>query len=145
MYDTAADDIAVVRTLIDREATGDVSAILDLVAVDVVFDMPFAPGGAGRIEGAAALGEALTVGIGMYQEWTMALTSAETGGRGVVFAEYTAAARTTTGFDYHQHYIGRFILSGGRITGWREWFNPLSLQAAIASLRVGESPSAPTL
>jgi ketosteroid isomerase-like protein len=127
-------DIATVRTFIECEAARDVPGVLALVTQDVVFEMPFAPGGGVRIQGSDALGDALTTGLAMYKTWTMDVTRLETTGQGVVFAEYTATARTTTGRDYHQQYVGRFVLANGLITSWQEWFNPLTLQAVIASL-----------
>lgn len=57
------------------------------------------------------------------------LVFAELDGQGVV---------VKSGYQYRQKYIILFRVSDGRIGHWREYLNPIPLQAAIASTQTAQ-------
>jgi hypothetical protein len=119
----------------------------DVLAENIVFEMPFAlPGLPDRVEGKGTvvkfLEQFLGQDRGMFTGWDIFniriypgsdpdLFFTELDGRGVV---------AQSGYQYRQKYIILFRVSAGRISHWREYLNPLPLQAAIASMQTKQVP-----
>lgn len=64
--------------------------------------------------------------IRVYSAGEPDLFFVEMDGKGVV---------AKSGYSYEQSYISLLRVEGGRIALWREYFNPIRLQAALASLQ----------
>ena len=137
----------IVSRFLKAFAKQDVQAMADILAEDIVFEMPFAlPGLPDRVEGKRTVGEFLEQFLGkehgMFTGWDIHniriypcddpdLFFTELDGQGVV---------TQSGYQYRQKYITMFRVSDGRINHWREYLNPLPLQEAIASLQTKQVP-----
>jgi len=135
----------IVRGLLEAGAKQDVQGMADLLAENIVFEMPFAlPGLPDRVEGKATVVRFLEQFIGkehgVFTGWDFYniriypggdpdLFFTELDGRGVV---------AQSGYQYRQKYITLFRVSDGRISHWREYLNPIPLQKAIASMRNGQ-------
>ena len=135
----------IVSKFLEAEARQDVEGMADVLAEDIVFEMPFAlPGLPDRVEGKRTvvdfLERFLGKGRGMFTGWDLhniriypsgdpELFFTELDGQGVV---------AQSGYQYRQKYIILFRISEGRISHWREYLNPLPLQAAIASIQTGK-------
>jgi len=138
-----------VSRFLQAEAQQDVQGMAEVLAEDIVFEMPFAlPGLPDRVEGKATVIEFLERFLGkehgMFTGWDLRniriypggdpdLFFTEVDGQGVV---------VQSGHQYRQKYIILFRVSDGRISHWREYLNPIPLQAAIASMQTGQLQSA---
>lgn len=135
----------VVSRFLEAEAKQDIQGMADVLADDIVFEMPFAlPGLPDRVEGKGTVVEFLEQFLGkehgMFKGWDLRniriypggepnLFFTELDGRGVV---------AQSGYQYRQKYIILFRVSDGRVSHWREYLNPLPLQEAIASMQTGK-------
>ena len=133
----------------EEQAKQDVQGMADVLAENIVFEMPFAlPGLPDRVEGKGTVVEFLEQFLGkergMFTDWNIHniriypggdpdLSFAELDGQGVV---------AQSGYHYRQKYIILFRVSDGRISHWREYLNPIPLQEAIASIQTGQVQSA---
>lgn len=107
---------------------------LDLFADDAVFEFPFAPGGAVRKVGRDEMAAYLRTLEGGTVFDELALTGSYLGDGDdddaavVVVLEYDGRGHDqTSGALYVQRYISVVHLAGGRITAFREYFNPLAV------------------
>lgn len=131
----------IVSRFLEAEGKQDVQGMADVLADDIVFEMPFLalPGLPNRVEGKGTVVEFLEQFLGkergMFTGWDLHniriypssdpdLVFAELDGQGVV---------VKSGYQYRQKYIILFRISDGRISHWREYNNPIPLQAAMAS------------
>ena len=130
----------IVGSFLEVEAKQDVQGMADVLAEDIVFEMPFAPPGVpDRVEGKGTVVEFLEQFLGkehgMFTGWDLHniriypgaepdLVFAELDGQGVV---------VKSGYQYRQRYMILFRVSDGHISHWREYNNPIPLQEAIAS------------
>jgi ketosteroid isomerase-like protein len=137
----------IVSKFLAAEAKQDVQGMGDVLAENIVFEMPFAlPGLPDRVEGKGTVVEFLEQFLGkergLFTGWDLHnirihpgadpdLFFAELDGQGVV---------AQSGYQYRQKYIILFRVSNGRISHWREYLNPIPLREAIASVRTGVSP-----
>ena len=135
----------IVSKFLEAEAKQDVQGMADVLAENIVFEMPFAlPGLPDRVEGKGTVVEFLEQFLGrergIFTGWDLHniriypggdpdLLFAELDGRGVV---------AQSGYQYRQKYIILFRVSGGRISHWREYLNPILLREAIASAQTGQ-------
>ncbi|MEU1879640.1 nuclear transport factor 2 family protein [Streptosporangium sp. NPDC020072] len=125
----------VVTSLLEAEARRDVPAMAELLAEDMVFEMPFGEQ-VTVVEGRQAMTDLLSRFLGgFYAEFTLRdieVTAAATSGR--YFAEYRSTGRVASnGHAYHQRYAAVLEVSDGKVVLWREYFNPLPLRDALAS------------
>jgi ketosteroid isomerase-like protein len=134
-----------VSKFLEAEAKQDVRGMADVLAENIVFEMPFAlPGLPDRVEGKATVVEFLEQFLGkergFFTGWDLHdiriypggdpdLFFAELNGQGVV---------AQSGYQYRQKYIILFRVSDGRISHWREYLNPIPLREAIASVQTGQ-------
>lgn len=134
--DSEDDAINLVRRLLLAEGARDFRSLRAVLDPNVVFEMPFAPSGFTTIHGRSALLDLLRgfidADVGIYADWSIDVSALHVVGTGeLVFAEYSADAQTRTGARYQQSYVAKFAIRDGRIARWREWFNPLSLDATL--------------
>jgi uncharacterized protein len=111
---------------------------LDLFAEDVVFEFPYAPEGlAKRLDGRDRLAAHLVQLSPLLQFDRFDLGASYVCGDTVVF-EFTCEGRgVTTGVAYDQNYISVVTLRDGRITRYKDYWNPLVALAALGSTQVG--------
>jgi uncharacterized protein len=135
----------IVSKFLEAEAKQDVQGMADVLAENIVFEMPFAlPGLPDRVEGKGTVVEFLEQFLGkergFFTGWDLHdiriypggdpdLFFAELAGQGVV---------AQSGHQYRQKYIILFRVSDGRISHWREYLNPIPLREAIASVQTGQ-------
>ncbi|TYB47855.1 nuclear transport factor 2 family protein [Actinomadura chibensis] len=124
----------IVTDLLRAEARRDVTSMAALLADDVVFEMPFAEPPS-SVHGREALQKLLEEFLhGFYTEFTLhdiEVTPAHENGK--YFAEYNSTGKAAAkDHEYRQRYAAVFQVHDGKITTWREYFNPLPLRAALA-------------
>jgi uncharacterized protein len=115
----------------------------DMLAEDAVVEFPFAPpGGVTRLDGRAAIVAYLArLPDLLVLDRVTAPVVHRSRGEGVVVMEFEGIGRgARTGRPYHQRYISVFTVRGGRITGYRDYWNPL-----VVLRSVGDGPVADAL
>jgi len=134
----------IVSRFLKAFAKQDVQGMADVLAEDIVFEMPFAlPGLPDRVEGKGTvvgfLEQFLGKEHGMFIGWDIHNIRIYPGGDpDLVFTELDGQGVVAqSGYQYRQKYITMFRVSDGHISHWREYLNPLPLQAAIASTQTG--------
>lgn len=140
----------IVSRFLEAEAKQDVQGMADVLAEDIVFEMPFLnlPGLPNRVEGKGTVVEFLEQFLGkehgMFTGWDLHNIRIYPGGEpDLVFAELDGQGVVVkSGYQYRQKYIILFRVSDGRISHWREYNNPIPLQEAIASMQTGQVQSA---
>jgi uncharacterized protein len=116
-------------------ASGDVPAILDLCADDVVFEFPFAPPGRpAEVSGKEPLGRYLTAAPSRIQFDSLSnFETHQTLDPDVAIIEMTATGKIKgTGEPYDQSYVVVLTAREGRITRYRDYWNPLKALPAAA-------------
>ena len=138
----------VVSRFLEAEAKQDVQGMGDVLAENIVFEMPFAlPGLPDRVEGKGTVVEFLEQFLGkergVFTGWNLSNIRIYPGGDpDLFFAELDVQGVVVqSGYQYRQKYIILFRISDGRISHWREYLNPIPLQAAIASMQTGQVSS----
>jgi ketosteroid isomerase-like protein len=127
------DPIEIVRTAIERVGVLDIEGALELVADDFVLELPFrADGGPRRMEaGEAAAFMRLLPKLFTRMDFSdVAVHGALPDG--TVVAEYRSDGLTRSGRAYPNRYVAMFEVGDGRITRWREFFDPTVVSAAFA-------------
>ena len=120
--------------LLQAEARRDTTAIGALLDENVVFEMPFAEPPA-TIHGREALLEVLDQFLHtFYSEFTFhdieVTPAAEPG---LYFAEYRGIGQVAARpHEYRQQYVAVIKVQDGKVTLWREYFNPIALREALA-------------
>ena len=134
----------IVSQFLKALAKQDVQRMADVLAENIVFEMPFAlPGLPDRVEGKSTvvgfLEQFLGKDHGMFTGWDLHNIRIYPGGDADLFVtEYDGQGVVAqNGHQYRQKYITLFHISDGRISQWREYLNPLPLQEAIASMKTG--------
>lgn len=131
----------IVSKFLEAERKQDVQGMADVLADDIVFEMPFLtlPGLPNRVEGKETVVEFLERFLGkergMFTGWDLHNIRIYPGGDpDLVFAELDGQGVVVKSrYQYRQKYIILFRVSDGHISHWREYNNPIPLQAAIAS------------
>lgn len=114
-------------------ASADVAAMLDLCADDVVFEFPFAPPGRPReVRGKEPLGRYLAAIPSRIQfDGLSNFETHQTLDPDVAVIEMTATGTVKdTGEPYDQSYVVVLTARQGRITRYRDYWNPLKALAA---------------
>ena len=140
----------IVSRFLEAEGKQDVQGMADVLADDIVFEMPFLnlPGLPNRVEGKGTVVEFLEQFLGkehgMFTGWDLHNLRIYPGGDpDLVFAELDGQGVVVkSGYQYRQKYIILFRVSDGLISHWREYNNPIPLQEAIASTQTGQVQSA---
>ena len=116
-----------VMALGDRLAPG-ADEYLDMFHEDAIFEFPFGPGGAVRIEGKPAMAAYLAKIEGSTVFDRFDLDAAYPIRAGGMILEYHCAARAgATGAPFKQNYVCVASTSAGRIALYREYLNPLNI------------------
>lgn len=126
-------DVDIVRELIARVGRLDVEAALELVADDLVLELPFrGDGGPRRLEGDAArrFVRAMPKLFATLPFHDVVVHGALP--TGPVVAEYASDGTTHSGRPYRNTYIAFFWVRDRRIATWREYFNPMVVDAAFS-------------
>ncbi|ETX28649.1 nuclear transport factor 2 family protein [Roseivivax isoporae] len=114
----------------DRVKAG--SELTDLFTDDVVFEFPYAPEGLPRrLEGLPALADHLSRIGPMLELAHFTLHAVHPAGETVVL-EFSCQGRgVATGLPYDQDYISVVVLRDGRISRYRDYWNPLVVLSAL--------------
>ena len=136
----------IVSRFLEAEAKQDVQGMADVLADDIVFEMPFLalPGLPNRVEGKGTVVEFLEQFLGkehgMFTGWDLHnIRIYPAGDPDLVFAELDGQGVVVkSGYQYRQKYIILFRVSDGHISHWREYNNPIPLQEALASVQTGQ-------
>lgn len=135
-------DVGVVRRVIELVGGFEIEAALELVSDDLVLELPFrADGGPRLLEGDAATGFVRAMPK-LFER--LPFHDVVVHGRlpsGLVVAEYRSDGLTRTGRPYLNSYVGFFEVTDGRITSWREYFDPMVVAEAFPA---PEPPRQPT-
>jgi uncharacterized protein len=108
--------------------TGDIGALVDLCADDVVFEFPFAPPGRPtRVDGKPELGDYLKALSGRVRiEGVRNVEVHETVKPDVAIIEMTMTGSVkATGAPYEQSYVVVLTVRDGLIARYRDYWNPL--------------------
>ena len=139
----------IISKFFEAQAKQDVQGMADVLAENIVFEMPFAlPGLPDRIEGKGTVVKFLEQFLGkergLFTGWDLHNIRIHPGGDpNLFFAELDGQGVVAqSGYQYRQKYIILFRVSDGRISHWREYLNPIPLQEAIASMQAGQVQSA---
>ncbi|EKF61674.1 hypothetical protein QWE_00690 [Agrobacterium albertimagni AOL15] len=124
-----------------RQALGealapDADTLLEMCAEDVVFEFPYHPPGfTERLEGRAALETYLPTVSKLISIESMTLKHAFISGEGDTAAiEFSCKGHSPdTGARYDQDYISIIELKNGRISRYRDYWNPLVVLSALES------------
>jgi uncharacterized protein len=139
----------IISKFFEAQAKQDVQGMADVLAENIVFEMPFAlPGLPDRVEGKGTVVEFMEQFLGkergIFTGWDLHDIRIYPGGDpDLFFAELNVQSVVTqSGYQYRQKYIILFRVADGRISHWREYLNPIPLQEAIASIHPGQVQSA---
>ncbi|RNB78099.1 hypothetical protein EDM59_30170 [Brevibacillus nitrificans] len=136
--------VEIVSEFFHREANQDIREMGSLMSSEIVYEMPFGLQ-AGRIQGKEKLLQVLDQFIGkengMYSVWEISNirvypvdpVSEETSAFFFVEMESKGIVKQS-GFEYVQSYVSLVQVIDGQISLWREYFNPIPLQQALASI-----------
>jgi uncharacterized protein len=122
--------VDVFNQLAQRVAAGELAALVDLCADDVVFEFPFAPPGRpARVEGKQEVGDYLQAVSGRRRiEAVPSLEVHETVNQDVAIIEMTMTGTVTaTGAPYEQSYVVVLTVRDGLIARYRDYWNPLKV------------------
>jgi uncharacterized protein len=122
--------VDVFNELAQGVASGEVRALVDLCADDVVFEFPFAPPGRPtRVEGKPEVSDYLKAVSGRRRvEAVPNLEIHETVNPDVAIIEMTMTGTVTaTGAPYEQSYVAVLTVRDGLIARYRDYWNPLRI------------------
>ncbi len=123
---------AALRALLNAFEVMDFDTVGRLIADDAQFDFPY--GGQAPVKGRAAILDFLRVGMATFlksMDFTIAAIHPAADPE-LVFAEYSSTGVMTNDRPYANRYICLLRASGGKITLFREFYNPAAIAAAKA-------------
>ncbi len=131
------------HALDDDMLSSDAETLLDMMSDDIVFEFPFPiPNGTRRIEGKTALenylplvGKALSIEVLTLKRSMIAEDRA-----GAVLEFSCQGTSKTSGTRYDQDYVSVIDLCGGRISRYRDYWNPLIVQTALGDSELMMAP-----
>jgi ketosteroid isomerase-like protein len=126
------DDAEVVRQLLERVGRLDVDAAFELLAKELLLELPFrGDGGPRRMEGddARAFVRAMPKLFARLPFHDVVVHGPLPSGE--VVAEYRSDGLTRAGRPYANAYVGFFRVRAGQVTSWREYFDPTVVAAAF--------------
>lgn len=124
---------ALLREGLGDRLAPDAETLLDMVTEDIAFEFPFAiPGGVTGVQGRAALAEYLPKVGQLFTVEALILERAfvSADGRHAVLEFQGKAHANATGARYDQSYVSVLDLRDGRISRYRDYWNPLTVLAA---------------
>jgi ketosteroid isomerase-like protein len=112
-------------------SAGDVDAHNELCSDDVLFELPYGDP-PGRIEGREAVRAYLKGALAIFSMELSLTTVFATDDPDTLIAEYTSTGSvSTTGKSYANTYIGIYRFRDGRLSGVREYYNPVPAVEAL--------------
>lgn len=124
------------RNALGQRLAPGASEYLDMFHEDAVFEFPFGPGGAVRIEGKPAMADYLASIEGSTVFERFDLDAAYPVHDGGMVLEYHCRARAgKDGASFDQNYVAVIEASGGRIRLYREYLNPLNIPGVAGRAR----------
>ena len=127
--------IELVRTVFDAFAAADVAALDDLYTDDYVLELPYSKPSPVRVEGRANVQEYLT---GAFQVFRFRLSITDhwkLEGTDALVAEYVSEGTVVpTGKRYANTYVGIWRFRDGRVSGTKEWYDPIVSAEAMEGL-----------
>lgn len=124
------------RQALGEALASDADTLLEMCAEDVVFEFPYHPPGfTERLEGRAALETYLPTVSKLISIESMTLKHAFISGEGDAAAiEFSCKGHSPdTGARYDQDYVSIIELKNGRISRYRDYWNPLVVLSALES------------
>jgi ketosteroid isomerase-like protein len=128
MAETKPNIVSVMKDALGDRIDPAAESFVDMMAEDLVMEFPFArPGMQTRIEGrAAVLTYLVSVGQGVSVDSVSNVVAHETTDPEVVIVEFDGHGRAVrTGEPYEQRYISVIRTRGGRITHYKDYWNPI--------------------
>ena len=127
----------VLRTGLGARLAPEAKTLLEMMAEDCVFEMPYAPPGfVHRIDGRDALERYLTALPGLISIDDMFdLRIHETTNPGTVILEFRGSGKGCTGAPYDQQWISVIETSDGRIVRYVDYWDPLITLNAVGDAR----------
>lgn len=119
------DDLSTVRCAIDAMGELDIAKVFELLADDFVLELPFRADGGKRLLEADDARAFMRAMPELFVE--MPFHDVVVHGQipsGEVVAEYRSEGVTKAGRPYSNRYVAFFTVRDGRITRWREFFDP---------------------
>ncbi len=126
-------DIALVETVLERVSELDIEGALAHTTEDLVVELPFRAGGYPRRLVGADARAFMRVLPRLFS--AMKFHHVVVHGRlpsGLIVAEYQSDGMTRTGRPYRNSYAGFFGVDGGKVSLWREYFDPNVVDAALS-------------
>ncbi|AEI81825.1 hypothetical protein CNE_BB1p04010 (plasmid) [Cupriavidus necator N-1] len=125
-------------------AARDFEGLRALLAPDVTLDWPFHQSGSPvRIEGADSLMDAVRI-IKVFQDLEIRIlefNEQKDGGTSIIEAR-SRGTYADGRPDYTNHYIFILKIVNGKVTRWREFYNPLEVMKAAAGTKAGKTAPA---
>lgn len=107
------------------EGERDFDGLRAMSAPDVVLDFPYHPNGAEQHHGIDAMIKQFCV-INVFQDFSIEVIDVYDTGADTVVVEGRSRGTYKSGRpDYTNHYLFVLSFSNGRLTRWREFYNPL--------------------
>ena len=121
-----SDSEQTVRGLLHAVSTRDYAAQRACLADDLVMETPYAPAELpNRHEGPDAFVTALAASDAAFQTKVLEVDELfRLDDRDVVIAVYHTNATTKRGGTFDQEYVGFFWLANGKVSRWREYYDP---------------------
>lgn len=115
-----------VRTLLDAVSSRDYATQRACLADDLVMETPYAPAEfPNRHEGPDAFVTALAASDAAFESKVLEVDELyRLDDQDVVIAVYHTNATTKRGGTFDQQYVGFFWLANGKVTRWREYYDP---------------------
>ena len=125
---------SMLRSALGERLAPGATTFLDMFAKNGVMEFPFAPPGmTARLEGREALAAHLQLLTGMIAFGDMGPPTVHDASD-VVVLEFKGRGRgLLTGASYVQTYVSVIRLEGGRITHYRDYWNPLVVLATVGA------------
>jgi ketosteroid isomerase-like protein len=125
-------DLDIVRRAIDAMGDLDIDTVFELLAAEFVLELPFrGDGGPRRMEGDAARAFMRALPKLLREMPFSDIVVHGALPTGEIVAEYRSEGITTAGRDYSNTYVAFLSVADGRITRWREFFDPNVVAAAF--------------
>jgi ketosteroid isomerase-like protein len=124
-------DVAIVEHVIRAVGLLDLAEARRWLADDLVLELPFRGGGHPRVLSGPDAHAFMGLLPKLFER--MDFTDVRVHGAvpsGLIVAEYASNGRTRAGASYPNNYVALFEVTSGRISRWREYFNPDVIVAA---------------
>jgi ketosteroid isomerase-like protein len=118
---------ALVEAVIARISAGEFDRVGDVLADDLVFELPYGPDFIpSPVVGLAAWNELQRATFPLFRDFTLQLSDVyDCADPDTLIAEYRSTATVVrNGNEYRNRYIGVFRFAGGKIAAWKEFHKP---------------------